>query len=541
MDAQRKIEELEKTIKNQRLKMNELSQQLEQMAQDLQTKQLYLNSILNQLQTDFCWVDKDLKILLCNQNFLKKFYSDKTESLIERNLSELFQNLDWDKQQLKNLYHSTLDVIQTGKTKRFEIELIKNKKLSIFSFSLMPFYDQTNTIKGALVLSNDITEQKEIERQMLLSNEHISSENLKYSIYLDNILANVPEILYWMDKNEVVLGCNDRQAHSFGLKDKKEVIGKSIPELAKIVGWDQSLVDNLHANNQQVIQSGKGIVIEEKAIFYGQPKIFLSYKNPLFNKDKEVIGVFGISVDITERKKLENELLKAKEDAESANRAKSEFLMNMSHDLRTPLNGILGFSQILWSQERDPIKKEHLDLLLTSAKHLFTLFNELIELSYIEQHLEIKKTYFDIRESLKELYELFQAEVNKKDIRLEIDITQNVPNIISTDKMRLNRIILNLLGNAIKFTSKGKVTIQVNFNNEVLVIKITDTGIGIPEEKLEVIFDKFTRLTSSHHEIYKGFGIGLHLVKKFIDELAGTIHVESKINHGSCFTCSIPL
>jgi len=257
----------------------------------------------------------------------------------------------------------------------------------------------------------------------------------------------------------------------------------------------------------------------------------------LIDKNGCVIGVLGITVDITERKNLERDLITAKEQAEAANQAKSEFLMNMSHDLRTPFSGILSMTSFLFEHEQDPIKKDMQDVVLKSARRLLVLLNDVMEVSSIGGH-PIEYREFAIKEVVDEVSELINAEIKMKGLNLLIDC----PNTkVSIDKHRITRILLNLVGNAIKFTHEGTIKVKI-VTSTYLTITVQDSGIGIPQDKLDIIFEKFSKLKpSNQHHTYMGSGLGLYIVKKFLDELHGSIQVTSELGKGSIFTCTIPV
>lgn len=367
-------------------------------------------------------------------------------------------------------------------------------------------------------------------------------------LYLYNILrANLPGVtFYWMDRNSTVLGCNQMQAALFGLSKPEDFIGKDVYYLGKINGWDKSLCDKIRENDILVMQTGKTISHEEEVYLHGEKKFFLSYKTPLKNEEGDVLGVFGFSVDITDQKNTETLAIKAKEAAEAANNAKTEFLRNMSHDLRTPLSGIIGMADLLITQPEAEITKDGARDMHQAGVALLNLLNEIIETAQLESgSMTHQKSCFSLKEIFDSIASMFAPAVKQKGIVLTRYFDSNIPDILLGEALLLHRIILNLLGNAVKFTNEGSITLEaflLEKNSETAHIKIviTDSGIGIPENKLDAIFEKFTRLTPSYSNNYKGSGLGLYIVKEFVQNLGGNIQVNSIPGKGSTFTCTVP-
>jgi PAS domain S-box-containing protein len=506
----------------------------------LETEVTQLKNILNELPALIYWKNREGIYQGCNNAILKLFDLSSADEFIGKTIYDLdpknANHVDNIDQTIMNL--DSAEIVE-------QIGIDNQGEEAIYLTCKAPFHNQQKEVIGLIGISLDITNRIKQERQIRRDKEIVENQHYWANTYLDNILDNIPQHLYWIDKNSIVIGCNDQQAKSFGLKNKTELIGKSMYDVVKLLGWDPSIADKVRQNDLKIMATGKRQVFEETAEFDGKIRTFLSYKNPLVTKTGEIIGLFGLTVEITERKLMEEELQKSKEIAEQANQTKTDFLMNMSHDIRTPLNGILGYTQILHLQETDPIKKQNLHDILKSARRLIALLNEIIDIAYIEKGLPINYSDFDIRQLIVEIQELFQAQVNQKNIQLIADTHALVPTTVTLDKQRLHRILLNLVGNAIKFTHNGQVKISLSVcptpQGKALKILVKDTGIGIPNDKLKLVFDKFTRLTPSNQGVYPGTGLGLWIVKKFIADLKGRIDIESEVNNGTQITLLIPL
>lgn len=399
----------------------------------------------------------------------------------------------------------------------------------------LPLKGEDGEIIGLLGVSLDITRQKELEKQLDEAKQIAEAT-------LDGIISVLPGNAYWKDKEGRYLGCNDEVARLLNLPGRKAIIGKTDYDL--LAG---SVAENIAITDNAVMKMGVEKTLEESGKdSQGNPAFYVTSKAPLHNKAGEITGLVGISINITDRKKMELALIKAKEKAEVADRAKSEFLTNMSHDIRTPLNGILGFAQILEQREESPEKKEFLNIIYKSSKRLVKLLDEIINLVNIETYgLPVQYVAFDIRAMLIDLNELIMAEAQVKNLELKIDVSPKLPALIIGDKLRTHRILLNLLGNAVKFTHIGGIYVTINIKEFVqqqiiLTIEVRDTGIGIAQDKFEIIFNKFSRLTLSDSSPYSGTGLGLYIVNKFVQDMLGKISIESKVGEGTTFICELP-
>jgi PAS domain S-box-containing protein len=258
---------------------------------------------------------------------------------------------------------------------------------------------------------------------------------------------------------------------------------------------------------------------------------------------KDVKGMttnfIAIKEDITERKIAQMELIAAKEKAEEMNSLKTKFLANMSHELRTPLIGVLGYAEILKNDLKIAEQQAMAGTIHDSGKRLLHTLNLLLDLTRIESDKEdiyIRK--IDVGEITIRAVKLFDINAANKNLLLTTSIIKNIK--ANLDERIFVQIINNLVNNAIKFTDKGKITVEIDSENDDVVLRVRDTGIGIPEEKQEIIFEEFRQVSEGLNRRHQGTGLGLTITKKYIDILNGTISVNSKINHGSVFTVKIP-
>ena len=376
------------------------------------------------------------------------------------------------------------------------------------------------------------------------TNQALRKDKETAEITLQNIIAEMPCHVYWKNKNGVYLGCNNRQAKNLGFKCGSEIIGKTDFDLP----WGKHIAETFRKNDLRIMSTGKTEIIEECAQIDDQESIVLSQKTPTRNKNGIITGILGISMDITDRKKLEAALNIAKEVAETANHAKTEFIANMSHDIRTPLTGVVGMSKLLEEGTNDPNQKQYAHWLGESGDqllHMLTGILDVVSADNINEH-DLHEESFDLRRMIQDIIELERPSTLVKDINLITHIDETIPPYFICDHTKLHRILLNLVGNAIKFTQKGCVTIDVSYleqrNTHVLLqFRVLDTGIGIPLEMQDMVFDRFFRVTPSYKGIYTGHGVGLHIAQSYVHLLGGEIKFSSELGVGTTFYFNLSL
>ena len=363
---------------------------------------------------------------------------------------------------------------------------------------------------------------KKLEKQAVKRILMLNNFNYKNKI-LEIILNLIDCHVYWKNKHGSYLWCNKQFATVLGLNDSNAIKGKTDYDL-----YSPELAKSVVETDQTILSQGKEYQIEEIGLDSKNRKaIYLSIKTPIKDKLGNVEGLVGISMNITEKKQSEI--------------AKQQFIMNMAHDLRTPLSGIIGIAGILADRGASAQDKEYGVWTLNAGRQLLELLNAVLEVIATE-HMEdlVRKDRINLQLLAKELHNLIQPAIIAKKLTFKWRVDSNLPSIIS-DHIKLKRIFLNLLSNAIKFTNKGKINLAITLlaikNNQAKIeMNISDTGIGIAKDDLEKIFDRFYRTHPSYEAEYKGYGIGLFLVKKSVDLLGGQINVFSEEGKGSCFT-----
>lgn len=354
---------------------------------------------------------------------------------------------------------------------------------------------------------------------------------------LEQIILTIPHYVFWKDRHLVYQGCNINFANMIGFNDPGDIIGKSDLELP----WGKYTSDIYQEEDQYILSSGNPILDKEVPMLTnkGEEKLLSVSKVPLHDQANQIVGILGIYWDVTKQKHQEAQL-------KALSQAKSRFIANMSHDIRTPLTGMLGMANIILSKTDNPELKEAASYLVQATHQLMNLLNEILEITEIENgRLTIYDVKFNLHEQINNIVEMIKPSIQAKNLDLRIIYDAELPQYIIGDPMRLHRILLNLISNAIKFTEKGYIelklaTLTSTTNEPLLKIRIKDTGVGISNEDKEIIFSRFSRLTPSFNGIYSGAGLGLAIVKQFITDLQGEIQVESEKDKGSCFTCLIP-
>ena len=368
--------------------------------------------------------------------------------------------------------------------------------------------------------------------------------------YYENIIGCMPGNVYWTDKNCIAVGCNQNVLNMLGLT-LSQFQGLSFEEMGEIAGWSDSTTASFKHDTLEVIQTGQHkLNVEEPPIIDldGNSIVFLTHRVPLFDKQKNIVGAVGISINITDRKKMEISLRDEKIKSVAANHAKTEFLANMSHDIRTPLTGITGLSKLIEDNATDPTQRDYAHFLGQSGDELLHMLNGILDVVSADNANEsdVHEEPFDLRHIIEEILHLERPTTLVKGIDLLTTVDERVPPCFIGDHTKLHRILLNLLGNAIKFTQHGHVQVNVMLikdegSHTNVRFQVSDTGIGIPLEMQDKVFDRFFRVSPSYRGIYTGHGVGLHIAQSYTHLLGGEIDLTSEPCVGTTFSFELRL
>ncbi|MFA5516119.1 MAG: PAS domain S-box protein [Desulfuromonadales bacterium] len=396
-----------------------------------------------------------------------------------------------------------------------------------FEMRFNPLHDADGHLIGAAQIVRDVTANVQALRKLCKSEE-------QFRAFFQNASVGAGQ----MDLNGRFLRVNDRLCQILGYTPDK-LAGKSIFEITH----PEDLQRTRDALRELV--SGEASACRlEKRYFRRDGKTIWVYVSVGVVRDAEGAPSHLVTVvqDMTERKQMEQELLAAKMAAEDANQAKSQFLANMSHELRTPMTVIMGALEYLEKSWDAPEREQLLAMIDTSAQRLLGIIEDLLDIGKIESgQLKIEEASFDLRECVRQAMEMCATPAREKGLHLAWSVDPQLPQQVCGDASRLGRVLVNLVGNAVKFTKTGDVTVRAVEMNRKLTFIIHDTGIGIPPDKIDLLFQPFTQVDSSLTRRYGGSGLGLAISKELVEMMGGDLAVESAVGAGSTFTFHLPL
>jgi two-component system sensor histidine kinase/response regulator len=378
-----------------------------------------------------------------------------------------------------------------------------------------------------LVIYNDVTERKRMEEELRQSEE-------RFRTLVETMRVGLSAV----DKKGVITYVNDQMCQMLGYT-KEEFIGRPTTDFHD--KESQKRQEEIFAKRREGVKDPTPYEITWVAKDGHKVNTILT-PTPGYSPGGEFTGSFALFTDITERKRMEEELERSKIEAEIANRAKTEFLASMSHEIRTPMNAIIGMADLLLETELTPEQEQYVQVFQSAGENLLNIINDIIDISKVEAgHIQLETIDFDLNDIIEKLCDVMAIRAHEKGLELVYNIMPDVPTDLLGDPTRFRQILVNLIGNAIKFTEKGEVFIQIanqTLKKETveLLCSVTDTGIGMSAEQIETIFDPFTQADTSITRKYGGTGLGLAISKQLVELMNGHIKVESKPNHGSTFS-----
>ncbi|MCA9166606.1 MAG: response regulator [Planctomycetales bacterium] len=461
------------------------------------------------------------RITFANQAFCR---------LLGMTREEVVGKSDYDffpKELAEKYRHDDMLVERTGQTFSDIEANYSAGETRFFEVRKTPVRSRNGQIVGTQVIFWDVSAHKRTEAELDQERQ-----------LLNALLANTPDLIVFKDAEGRCIRVSRAFVHMVGLNDPADAIGKTDADFFAMDYAKRSREEEL-----QVMRSGRSLVgKEEELTTADQRQIWVSTtKAPLRNYRGEVVGTFGIARDITNRKRFEEAQREAKEAAEAANQAKSDFLANMSHEIRTPLNAIIGMTELVLDSELSNVQQDYLQTVLTSGEALLGIINQILDFSKIEaRKIELENVTFSLRDILGDTLKALAFHAHLKGLELAWLVESNVPETLIGDPTRINQIVVNLVGNAIKFTATGEVVLRVtglklNDQKMRLHITVSDTGIGIAPEQLEHVFSAFSQADTSTTREYGGTGLGLSISSRLAELMEGGIWVESELSRGSTF------
>ncbi|HOP62644.1 MAG TPA: ATP-binding protein [Spirochaetota bacterium] len=373
-----------------------------------------------------------------------------------------------------------------------------------------------------------------LKKQILKKNSDLKINEERFRL----IFENSPVGIIHFDKNGIITACNSSLEKIIG-SEREKILGLNMTTLPSLK-VSQTIKHVLSGNTSSLDGIYNSSTAEKatpvRAIFA-----------PLTGADRKIKGGIGIIEDITLWKMYEERLRFEREEAERANRTKSIFLANMSHEVRTPLNGILGLLQILKSSSSDKDQSEMINMAMKSGERLTRLLSDILDLTKIEtEHFSLFEERLNIREFLDSIYSSMSNECTAKGLSLTCSVSDTVPELLMGDELRLRQIIQNLLENSVKFTSRGSIKVKVDFlflseSGGELIINVTDTGIGIEQDRLREILEPFRQVENTYTRRFQGAGLGLAIVKKLVKIMNGEVEIRSTPGEGTEVRCIMKL
>ena len=399
-----------------------------------------------------------------------------------------------------------------------------------FEVRKTPILDKQGKINGTQVIFWDVSAHKRVKAELDQERQ-----------LLNALLANTPDNIYFKDLECRYIRISQAKAKRLALNHPLDAVGKTDGDF-----FDAEHVLRARQEEQNVMQTGRSLVSQEEEIAWpnGTKTWVSTTKAPLRNFVGEIIGTFGISRDITSRKLFEEAQESAREAAEAANQAKGDFLAHMSHEIRTPMNAILGLTDLVLATKLDETQRDYLTTVLASSESLLSIINQILDFSKIDAHkMELESIPFTFSTWVKDTLKALEFRANQKGVELVSMIHPEVPEEICGDPTRLRQVIVNLISNAIKFTDEGNVCVSVTSAEENqrirLIFSVSDTGIGIPEDKIATIFEEFQQADSSTSRHFGGTGLGLSISARLVELMGGTISAESTEGTGSTFRFNV--
>jgi two-component system, sensor histidine kinase and response regulator len=498
----------------------------------LKDSRFLLRTLLDHMPHSIYFKDRESRFVLISQEMATKFNFPDRHAVIGKCDADIFS-----REHAEQALADEREIMRTREPRigKIERETWPQGPDTWCSTTKMPLIDDQGQVVGTFGISSDITDRKRAE-------DEAEAERYLLHCLMDSVTDNI----YFKDLEGRYLRVNRAKAMRNGFGDPANAIGKSDYDV-----WPKEHADRTQADEAEVIRTGNPLLGKEEHLVFsdGGDRWVSTSKFPLRDQQGKVIGTFGISHDITGQKLAAEQMRIAMEVAEAASRAKSDFLANMSHEIRTPMNGIIGMGELLADTQLDSQQHSFVEMIQQSATSLLRLLNDILDFSKIEAgKLELESIPFNIRESVGMAVKSLAARASQKSLELILRIDPKVPEYVYGDPVRLRQILVNLVGNAVKFTEAGEIVVNVQYacgppteSMVTLLFSVRDTGIGIAPQIQSQIFEAFSQADTTTTRRYGGTGLGLSISLQLVRLMGGRLWVESEpsVRRGSEFLFNV--
>jgi two-component system, sensor histidine kinase and response regulator len=509
-------------------KVAERTLALRQSQESLQTREAFFRAIFDNASVGIVSLGPDHRPKLVNRAFAN-FVDYPIDTLLQQPDAPLLPPAE--RERIKR----ALDEIAGGQSNglRSEFEFLdRNGTTRWGDVQIAAVRNESGELDSLLITVLDISDRREIETELI-----------RQFTFLQALLDTIPNPIFYKGAHTRFLGCNRAYETFFGI-GRGSFIGKRVLDLDYLPA---EVRQAYQAEDEQIIAEGSRTTREvAMQAADGSLRDMLYSVNGFRAPDGTPGGLIGVIVDITAQKEGEREAERARAAAESASAAKADFLANMSHEIRTPMNAIIGMTHLALQTELTPRQKNYLSKVDNAAKGLLGIINDILDLSKIDAGMMLfERTPFSLDATLQQLADLSTLKAQERGLEMLFDVAPDIPDRLIGDPLRLGQVLLNLVGNAIKFTEAGDITVSIKRLNQhesgiVLLFEVSDTGIGMSLEEQAQLFTAFTQADTSTTRKYGGTGLGLSICKRIIDQLGGKISVSSQPGHGSKFAFELP-